>query len=83
MNTNGHCRIKIQWLGRGQTVLFDDITEDGRAWISDPHVHSFLLIVLFRKTTLPSQIYYICKYVTEYNFQKPFSCLQSVSMCVT
>jgi hypothetical protein len=72
MNTTGYYRIKVQGLGRGHTVLFNDITEDGRAWISDPHVPSFLLIVLFHKTTLPIQIYYIRKYVTEYNFQKTF-----------
>jgi hypothetical protein len=61
MNITGHCRTKVQWLGRAHTVLFNDITEYGRAWISDPHVHSFLLIVLFRKTTLP------VKYITYVN----------------
>jgi hypothetical protein len=81
MNTTGHCRIKPEWLGRGHTVLFNDITEDGRAWISDPHVPSFLLITLFRKTTLRIEIYYIRKYVTEYNFQKPFFFAYKVYVC--
>ena len=56
MNITVHCRIKVQWLGRGHAVLFSDIPEDGRTWISDPHVPSFLLVVLFRRTTQPSQI---------------------------
>jgi len=56
MNTTVHRRIKVQWLGYGHALLFNDIPEDGRAWISDPHVPSFLLIVLFHETTQRSQI---------------------------